>query len=305
MTATHTRGDDAPVVVIGDALVDELIGEHPGNGSATGSVEAPGGSALNVAVGLAVLGVPAVLVAMIGDDADGHMLRAHLASHDVPLFASRSPLGTGRALSDRTGGEPSYSFSLAMLDRKLTFSASVLAAISAAPAVAITGFPFDDQQQVDEVQRATASARLLVDPNPRSGMLHDRTLFRHNLEAIAARGALVKIGEEDAALLYDESIEAVAARFVGLGATVLATAGARGATIYHGANSTSRPISSQAGAIVDTMGAGDATFSAVIAALVTAGRSGVEAQWGDILEAAMSVAAATIRHRGGLLRLPD
>jgi fructokinase len=136
-------------------------------------------------------------------------------------------------------------------------------------------------------------------------MLHDRVLFRRNLELMAAGGALVKIGEEDAALLYDESIDAVAAKFVELGATVLATAGARGATVYHDGTSTSRPISPEVGAIVDTMGAGDATFSAVIAALVTARRSGVEAQWGDILDSAMSVAAATIRQRGGLLRLPD
>jgi fructokinase len=303
MTVTQTR-DDATVVVVGDALVDELIGEKDAHGSHM-SVEAPGGSALNVAVGLAVLGIPAVLVAMIGDDADGQMLRAHLAAHDVPLFASPSALGTGRAVSDRTAGEPRYSFTPAMLERKVTFSASVLAAISAAPAVAISGFPFDDQEQFDELRRATATARLLIDPNPRAGMLHDRELFRQNLEVLGGGGALVKIGEEDAALLYEESAEVVAARFVGLGATVLATAGARGATVYHGSISTSRPIARQTGPVVDTMGAGDATFAAVIAALVRAGRSGVEAQWGDILEAAMSVAAATIRHQGGLLRLPD
>ena len=49
------------VVVVGDALIDELRDDH-------GVREFVGGAALNVAVGLAQLGVPATLVAKLGDD---------------------------------------------------------------------------------------------------------------------------------------------------------------------------------------------------------------------------------------------
>ncbi|MFZ8396228.1 PfkB family carbohydrate kinase, partial [Staphylococcus aureus] len=59
------------VVVIGDALIDELRDDE-------GVREFVGGAALNVAVGLSRLGVPASLIAMVGDDAAGDQIRAYL-----------------------------------------------------------------------------------------------------------------------------------------------------------------------------------------------------------------------------------
>lgn len=290
--------DRSPAVVIGDALIDEMRSE-------AGSTDAAGGSALNVAVGLAILGTPATLVAMIGDDPDGHTLIAHLAEHAVPLIPSPSPLGTGRAVSDRTDGEPRYSFTAAMLSRTLEFSPPVIAAIDAAPAIAVSGYPFDDQREADALFAATEASRdrLLIDPNPRSGMLNDVSRFRRNLERLAAGAALVKIGEEDAELLYRDSLANVAQRFIALGArTVLATAGAGGARIVTGGLTVDRPIAVRPQPIIDTMGAGDATFAAVIAGLVRSPAWPDAERWGEILERAMGVAAATIRHPGGLLR---
>ena len=52
------------VVVVGDALIDELRDE-------AGVREFVGGAALNVAVGVSRLGVPASLIAMVGDDSAG------------------------------------------------------------------------------------------------------------------------------------------------------------------------------------------------------------------------------------------
>ena len=85
------------IVVVGDALIDEMR-------DGTRSVDAPGGSALNVAAGLAILGVPATLVAMIGADADGRTLTEHLTGYGVDVLSSPSALGTGRAISDRSNG---------------------------------------------------------------------------------------------------------------------------------------------------------------------------------------------------------
>jgi fructokinase len=277
------------VVVIGDALIDEMRDEH-------GSVDAPGGSALNVAVGLSILGVPAALIAMYGDDDDGRVLSAHLARYDVAEFAAPAPLGTGRAVSDRSEGEPRYSFNAASIARAIEFTPVVRSAIADADLVAISGFPFDDQEQFDELVDAVAGTTVLLDPNPRSGFMRDASLFAANLERFAPSVRLLKIGEEDAQLLYGRPLDEVVG-FFALHTAVLATAGAGGARLYERGVSVSRPIVASPEPIVDTMGAGDATFASVIASL-----SEGEGDWGTILDRAMAIAAATIRHHGGVLR---
>lgn len=279
------------VVVIGDALIDELRDE-------SGSVDAPGGSALNVAVGLSILGVPATLVAMYADDADGRVLASHLAHYGVAALPSPSALGTGRAISDRTSGEPRYEFSRAAVARSIDFTPEVRAAIADAAFVAVSGFPFDNQEQVDLLVDATAGSTLLVDPNPRAGFLRDASLFAANLERLAPAMRLLKLGEEDARLLYDEPLDRVVSYFAPH-TTVLATAGAHGATVYDRGVATSRPIVSSEEPIVDTLGAGDATFAAVIASL-----SDGDEDWGGVLDRAMAIAAATVRQHGGVLRIP-
>src|SRR4051794_41909772 len=87
------------VVVVGDALIDELRGEG-------GSREFVGGAALNVAVGLAVLGHRPTLLAMVGDDEDGSTIRRFLDDHGVELLATRAPNGPSPAGSDPTAGRP-------------------------------------------------------------------------------------------------------------------------------------------------------------------------------------------------------
>lgn len=279
------------VVVIGDAFVDEMRDEH-------GSVDAPGGSALNVAVGLAILGLPAQLIAMFSDDADGRVLANHLVRYGVEAMPSPSPLGTGRAVSDRSAGEPRYTFSEAAVARELRFTSEMRAAIAAADLVVLSGFPFDHQEQFEQLIEVVAGSTLLLDPNPRQGLLHDRDRFAANLEHIAPTLRLLKLGAEDARLLYDAPLDEVVAHFTPH-TTVLATAGAAGATVFEHGVVASRPISKARGPVVDTMGAGDATFASVIASL-----SEGEADWGTVLDRAMAIAAATVRHHGGLLRVP-
>ena len=78
----------APVVVIGDALIDELRDD-------SGVREFVGGAALNVAVGLTRLGVPATLIAMVGDDEAGAHIRSYLEDYGVALIATPSTHGLG------------------------------------------------------------------------------------------------------------------------------------------------------------------------------------------------------------------
>lgn len=289
------------VVVIGDALIDELRDDR-------GVREFVGGAALNVAVGLSRLGIPATLLAMVGDDAAGDRIRAFLGEHDVELIASPSPYGTSRAVSTRSpGGEPEYVFNEAAQNRRVRFGAHERAAIAASAMVVVSCFPFDDTAQTDELVDATSapSTLLAIDPNPRAGMLRDRAEFVRGFEKAAGGAVLVKVGEDDAQLLYGHSLDDLRATLVDLGVgAVLATYGAGGAAIDADGVSVARAISDLPGRIVDTMGGGDAVLATTVA--LVRDRRPVDADgWSAVLGRAMDVAAATCRHEGALLRVPE
>lgn len=290
------------VVVVGDALIDELRDDN-------GVREFVGGAALNVAVGLSRLGVPATLLAMVGDDEPGDRIRAYLSDFGVELIATPSPLGSSRAVSMRTaGGEPEYAFNAAARGRRIRFGEGERQAIAEAAMVVISCFPFDDAPQTAELADAVgaASVALAIDPNPREGMLRDREAFVRGFERLVARAELVKVGEDDAELLYAAPLDELRARLGDLGAaTVLATYGAGGVAVDAGEISASRPISDLPGRIVDTMGAGDAVLASAVVSLVRDGMPRDAEEWGSVLERSMQVAAATCRFEGALLRLPS
>lgn len=289
----------AGTVVIGDALIDEIR-------DAGGVRELIGGAALNVAVGLRRLGVPATLIAMVGDDEAGGHIREYLADHDVTLVSSPGPNGSSRAVvtwSD--AGEPQYVFNEAAQRRSIRYGDEARAAIAAADVVAISCFPFDVPAEVDALLDALGDARVAIDPNPRAGMLGDRDEFVRGFERVAVRAELVKVGADDAALLYDGDLDALRARLRGLGVgAVLATAGSAGAVLESDAGVFTAPIAQLPGRVIDTVGAGDATLAAVAAGLST-GTPDSDAAWQALLDRAMLIAAATCRAEGGLLRTPE
>lgn len=307
----------ARIAVVGDALIDEL--RDP-----TGSREFVGGAALNVAVGLALLGERATLVAMLGDDEPATRIRSFLGDFDVELVESPSAHGTSRAVSDRTDGEPRYEFNQAAQQRRLRFDDATRAALDEADLVVVSCYPFDDDEQVALLLDAIRDPerRLVVDGNPRSGMLHDRARFLANFERVAARSLLVKVGDEDAALLLDAPLDEFVRRLraappepsavpsVGgpaassehAGPAVLATAGRLGASVHHGDLEVQAGIVDLPGPVVDTMGAGDATLSAIVHHIAADGLPADAREWSEALREAMTIAAATVRHEGALLR---
>lgn len=289
----------ASVVVIGDALIDEIR-------DGSGVRELVGGAALNVAVGLRRLGVPTVLIAMVGEDTAGAHIREYLSDHGVRLIASAAPHGSSRAVVERTdAGEPAYVFNEAARARSIRYSDEARAAIADAELVAVSCFPFDVPAEVDALAEVLAGARVAIDPNPRTGMLSDRAEFVRGFERLAADADIVKVGADDADVLYDGDLAALRARLRMLGVrAVLATAGAEGATIETDAGTVSAPISALPGRLVDTVGAGDATLAAISAGLVQAPPTSRE-EWEALLRRAMDVAAATCRAEGGLLRTPE
>jgi fructokinase len=268
--------------------------------------ELVGGAALNVAVGLRRLGVETTLIAMVGDDEAGAHIREYLSDHGVSLISSPAPLGSSRATVRRAvNGEPEYVFNEAARQRSICYSDEARDAIADAGLVAISCFPFDVPAEVEALVGALADARVAVDPNPRLGMLHDRAEFVRGFERIAASAAIVKVGADDAAVLYDGDLDALRLRLRDLGAAaVLATAGAAGATLDTEAGIISAPITPLVGAVIDTVGAGDATLAAVAAGLVSDSPTALN-EWRVLLVRAMDIAAATCRAEGGLLRTPE
>ncbi|ANJ26114.1 carbohydrate kinase family protein [Agromyces aureus] len=299
------------IAVIGDALIDELR-------SPSGTREFVGGAALNVAVGLSLLGEEVTLLAMVGDDAPGDRIRSYLADYGVHLVASPSPLGTSRAVSDRAdGGEPRYEFNAAAQARRLAFDDRAVAALDDADLVVVSCFPFDDVDQTEALRTAITAPRdrLVIDGNPRSGMMRDRDEFLRGFESLAHEALLVKVGDEDAELLLDaplaEFVERLRAPALSLGAdsraggpAVLGTAGRLGAAVHHDSGVARAGIVQLDGPVVDTMGAGDATLSAVVHRLAVDGIPTTDAAWSATLAEAMTIAAATVRSEGALLQRP-
>jgi fructokinase len=296
----------ARVTVIGDALIDELRDPRD-------SREFVGGAALNVAVGLALLGENVTLVAMLGDDEPGRRIRSYLHDYGVRLVESPSPHGTSRAVSDRTDGEPRYEFNEAAQRRRIRFDDATRAAIDDADLVVVSCFPFDDDEQYSELVAAITRPehRVVVDGNPRAGMLSDQAAFLANFVDFASRALLSKVGDEDAELLLGDSLDAfvdrlrTAAQVPSAPGAVLATAGRDGATVHHGDLVVHADIVSLPGPIVDTMGAGDATLSAIVHGVARDGLPQTSDAWTTTLHDAMTIAAATVRHEGALLRVPQ
>src|SRR3954462_5576671 len=97
----RTTEDADAVLVIGEALVDVV---HRADGT---SAEHPGGSPLNVAIGLARLGRDTHLLTRLGEDARGRSVLRHLEASGVRLVeGSVLPVATATAAAPLAGGGP-------------------------------------------------------------------------------------------------------------------------------------------------------------------------------------------------------
>lgn len=283
-----------PVVVIGDALVDEVDG-----------ASIVGGAALNVAVGLARLGVPTRLIAMVGDDEPGQLVREHCAAHGVELLATDAPHGTAVAAAVREGGTMRYEFNAAGRQRFVDL-AGLEVVLEAAPLVVVSCLALELPEQIAPLRSLSRSTeRLLIDPNARPAYLRGdraRERFAAGLDALAAQSLLVKLSDEDAELVCGEDADSTAARWLQTGTGAVAiTLGPQGAVIATRQGRESASVPQLDAPIVDTIGAGDSVLASLTASVIAGDhRHG----WAGPLERAMAVAAATTRSAGGLLQLP-
>ncbi len=295
---------DGYAVVIGEALIDMIEGRCDGE-----PVYRPlaGGGPMNIAVGLARLGARSEFVGSFGDDALADRLLAFLADNGVGLDGVvRAAAPTTIAMTTFEGANPQFTFygapasygllSPDRLDRALVGGAAVLHSGS----ICLLERPV-----LETVRAAYALPGPLktLDPNVRLSLLGDVDGFRDQLEELYGMVDLVKLSDEDAAVLYPGPVEAAARRIAAFGPrTVVVTLGAAGAMLLHDGDVVVRP--GRRVAAVDATGGGDAAMAGLIYGLLRGGLPASLDAWVVVLDAALDVAAATVLAHGGATAMP-
>jgi fructokinase len=263
-------------VVLGEALID-LVPASDG-----AYLARPGGSPLNVAVGLARLGQPTALAGRLAADPIGTVLRHHLERSHVDLrYVHTAPQPNTVALVELADGQARYKFSLDGADFQWT--AEELAFLPPAGMRVVhfgslaSWLPPGDAAIADAISRIRAAESVLVsyDPNVRPALQPDAAAARAQVERSIAAAHVVKASSEDLDWIYRGCDQAaVARRWLDLGAVlVVVTSGAQGSGAWTSSGvAVSRPA--RPVAIADTVGAGDAFTSGLLDALARAGRLG-------------------------------
>ena len=296
-------------IVCGEALFDVFAtGNTPTGIGFDGRI---GGSPFNVALGLARLGQPVGFCGGIGTGFAGERLMRALADEGIDAGAvARVDAPTTLSLIGLDSrGVPSYAFyGHGGADRQLR--PEHLAAI---PPQA-NAFHFGSYAMV--VQPVGATQRALVerehrrsvisyDPNIRCNVEPDLDLWRATLQWMLPRTHLLKVSDEDLALLYPgQAIEQFAAGALAAGTPlVVVTRGGEGAV---GFTARSRVVMPPvAVSVLDTVGAGDTfqvallTWAAETGRLTPAALAQIdEAALHEALGFAARAAAITCGRRG-------
>ncbi|MFW5418372.1 carbohydrate kinase [Nocardiopsis sp. CNT-189] len=257
------------VIVCGEALVDMVPGERPGDWRAL-----PGGGAANAAVALNRLGTAAPLLCRLSGDHFGRMLRAHLRDSgvDLGLAVDAAEPTTLAFVSFDGAGSAEYAFYLeGTADWQWSpeelpgdvsggcVHAGTLAAVLDPGAAVLRSW----------LQGRRAETVVSYDVNVRPSVLPDREAYRASARAWCDVAHILKASADDLAWLYPEQDPVDAARALqdehGLDLAVV-TLGAEGAAALLPGEP---PLRAPAPAVqvVDTVGAGDAFIGAVLADL--------------------------------------
>ena len=265
------------VLVIGESLVDVV---RDGGSESRHA----GGSPMNVAYGLAQLGVPASLLTRIGRDDDGALIQTHLARAGVELLPASlrdEPTSTAIATigADRAA---SYEFDVTWDLGAVDASADWVHVGSIATFLA----PGAD---VIEDYLATCG-KVSYDPNIRAALMPVDA--RERFERVARLTTVLKLSDEDGRWLYPDLDEAALLdRLLGFGpAVVVITRGADGAAVATAEQRFDVPAVRVT--VADTVGAGDSFMAAFIACLLDGTTADAAAR------AAIAAAAITVSRVG-------
>jgi fructokinase len=257
------------VLVVGEALVDVV---RRGDDDAVH----PGGSPLNVAVGLQRLDVPATLHSSFGADAHGVTIAQHLEASGVTVTPTTVHDGpTSVALATiAPDGAATYTFSIEWDPASLDVAPAGVELVH----VGSIGAALEPGATLVErlVAQSRPSATISFDPNVRPQLMGSADAARPRIERLVALADVVKASDEDLAWLYpDAAVAEVTDRWLALGpALVVVTHGSDGAD----ALTTSGRIRVLAPPteVADTIGAGDSFMAGLLAALSDRGLLGAD-----------------------------
>jgi sugar/nucleoside kinase (ribokinase family) len=292
----------AAAVVIGEALID-LIGDRE-----EGCYRAvPGGSPLNVAVGVARLGSDVEFIGSFGNDHFGLDLQSFLRGEGVGLAGSVvAECSSSLAVTSLEASEPSYTFygtpaSYGQL-RPEAVPESMLESAAVIHAGSISLLEEPVYRLVTEAFATQRPVRTL-DPNIRPSLIPEPSRFRDSLELLFRNVDLVKMSIEDATALYGAPVDQVLERVSGLGpGLVVVTVGGDGVCAWFQGEVLVVP--GRTIEATDTTGAGDAFMAAIIAEIVRAGLPQNLDDCRAILRFAVDVSALTCLSPGGASAIP-
>ena len=285
-------------LVLGEALVDIVP-------SGSGVAEHPGGSPLNVAVGLGRLGHAVTLGTWIGDDPRGRAILDHLAASGVTVLpgSTGAPRTSSASVAFDAAGTAHYTFDL-------TWELPPLPA--ATPLVAHTGsigaalHPGADSV-LAALRALQPTTSISYDPNTRPQIM-DRDQVLPLAEAFVALADVVKASDEDLAWLYPGVPPETAARaWLDTGPSlVILTQGPAGVVGLTRTLRIAHPAPSVT--VADTVGAGDAFMAGLLHGLWQADLLGANRRTAlgqldsptlaHLLELASAVAAITLSRPG-------
>ena len=257
--------------VCGEALIDFTPLQVGGELAYT---PRPGGSPCNVAIGLARLDKHTAFIGKLSGDPFGDILHAHLTRNGVDvrwLARGNEPTALAFVISDNEGGHDFAFYGSDTAEQTLT-----RADIPAALPHDVTALHFGSYSLMlgesaltyETLMRRESPNRVIsLDPNVRPALFPNRAAYRQRIESLLPLATLVKASAEDLAWLYPtEKPQDVAARWRDAGpSVVIVTLGAEGAIGISGNALVSIPALRVD--IADTVGAGDAFMSALLARL--------------------------------------
>ena len=246
------------IAVIGEALVDVL---HQGDTAHN----VPGGSPMNVAVGLARLGRPTRFISALGDDEYGALIRRHLSENSVSIEADMLERTSTAHATIGSNGAATYDFDIDWRIREPSVSMQTpLLHIGSIAAVVEPGASI----VASAAHNRPPDTLLSIDPNIRPQIIGNWANALAALEELFGTADIVKMSDEDSSWLYPRlSPDGVLDHMLGLGAElVVITHGAAGARI---ATPCDR-LTSQAPqvTVADTIGAGDSFMAGLIHSLL-------------------------------------
>ncbi|MFW6640729.1 carbohydrate kinase family protein [Nocardiopsis algeriensis] len=300
------------LAVVGENVMDLLPGAEPGTLKA-----APGGGPANTAVAASRLGTPTRLLARIGSDGFGAMIRERLVGEGLDpagLVAAEEP--TALALATlRSDGSARYDFRMDDAAdwrwRPEELPEELEPGVLALHAASLALFREPGASLVGELLRREhdrGGVTVTLDPNIRADVIGDPGHARELARGHIARAHVVKASDEDLEFLYPGLSPVEAARAVaGLGPSlVVVTRGGEGALALAGG--TEVEVAAPRVEVVDTVGAGDSFMGALLNWLDRHGRLGedprarlaglAEADLESLLGFACAVAAVTVTREG-------